>query len=163
MLKVGCGSGANFELLVRAVGPSGQVVGVDLSPDMIAAARARVQRRGWPNVRLVESSAKDLQLSERFDARFLFAMHDTLTSAAAIERSLAHLEPGGRLVAVNPVLAEHLPRRRLNPNVAGVFSRFSLSQTNREHPWGLRAERLPGLQVERIGPGLLFLAHGQKA
>lgn len=163
VLEVGCGSGANFETLVRAVGPSGQVVGVDLSPDMIDAAKARVQRRAWPNVRLVESSAEDLQLSERFDALLVFAMHDVLTSAAAIERSLAHLEPGGRVVAVSPVLAKHLPGRLLNPAVAAVFRRFSVSQTDREHPWRLLAERLPGLQVERIGPGVLFLASGSKA
>jgi ubiquinone/menaquinone biosynthesis C-methylase UbiE len=162
VLEIGCGSGANLDYLVRAIGPSGLVVGVDLSPDMIAAAQVRVQRHGWSNVRLVESAAENLQLSERFDALLLFAMHDVLTSAAAIERSLAHLKPGGRVVAVSPVLAEHPPGRLLNPAVAAVFRRFSVAQTDRECPWRLLAESLPGLQVERLDPGILFLASGQK-
>ncbi len=162
VLEVGCGSGANFDYLVRAVGPSGQVVGVDLSPEMIAAANARIQHRRWSNVRLIESSAENLQLTERFDGLLLFAMHDVLTSAVAIERSLAHLKAGGRVVAVSPVLAENLPGRLLNPVVAAVFRRFSVAQTDREHPWKLLADRLPGLRVERLGPGILFLACGQK-
>lgn len=162
MIEIGCGSGANLKGLVRAVGPAGLVVGVDVSPDMLAAAAARVQRHGWPNVRLVASAAETLQLSDRFDALLLFAMHDVLTSDAAIERSPTHLKPGGRVVAVSPVLAERMPGRLLNPAVAAVFRRFSVAQTDRECPWRLLAERLPGLQVERLGPGILFLASGQK-
>jgi SAM-dependent methyltransferase len=158
VLEIGCGSGANFDYLVRAVGPSGQVVGVDLSPDMIAAARARVLQRAWPNVRLIESAAQSLELIERFEALLLFAMHDGLTSAAAIKRSLAHLRPGVQVVAISPVPTEHLPGRLLNPALAAVSRRFSVAQTDRERPWGLPAERLPGLQVDGIGPGVLFLA-----
>lgn len=161
VLEVGCGSGANLEYLVRGVGPSGQVVGVDISPQMVAAARARVQRHGWSNVQVVESPAESMHLAGSFDGLLLFAMHDVLTSPAAITRSLAHLGPGGRVVVVSPALADRLPGKLLNPLAAMAFRRFSVSQADRHQPWRLLAEKLPGLRVKRLGPGILFLAVGQ--
>jgi demethylmenaquinone methyltransferase/2-methoxy-6-polyprenyl-1,4-benzoquinol methylase len=67
VLEVGCGSGANFALLVRAVGPGGQVVGVDISPQMVAAARERVRHRRWSNVQVVEGPAEGMNLAGTFD------------------------------------------------------------------------------------------------
>lgn len=163
VLEVGCGSGANFGRLLHAVGSTGQVVGVDLSPDMIAAARARVRRRGWSNVRLIESAAESLHLEEHFDALLLFAMHDVFTSPAGLERSLSHVRTGGRVVAVGPVLAAGRLGRVLNPAIGAAFQRFAVSSVDRDQPWRLLAERIPGLRVERLGPGVLFIAWGELA
>ena len=163
VLEVGCGSGANFAFLVRAVGPTGQVVGVDISPEMAAAARARVQRHGWSNVQVVKSPAESMHLAGLFDGLLLFAMHDVLTSPEAIRRCLEHVRPGGRVVVVSPVLADRLPGRLLNPLAALAFHRFSVSRVDLAQPWRLLVEQLPGLHVERLGPGILFLATGQVA
>lgn len=161
VLEVGCGSGANFADLQRAVGPSGRIVGVDLSPEMVAAARARVRRRGWDNVQVIEGPAEALDLPERFDGLLLFAMHDVLTSPAALDRSLAHVRPGGRVVVVSPALADGYPGKLLNPLASLAFRRFAVSQADRHEPWRRLGERLPGLHVQRLGPGVLFLAEGQ--
>jgi ubiquinone/menaquinone biosynthesis C-methylase UbiE len=161
VLEVGCGSGANFAFLVRAVGPTGHVVGVDISPEMVAAARRRVHRHDWSNVHLIESPAESLQLAERFDGLLLFAMHDVLTSPEAIARCLEHVRPDGRVVVVSPALADRLPGRLLNPLAARAFRRFSVAQTDLAQPWRLLAEQVPGLRVERLGPGILFLATGR--
>jgi demethylmenaquinone methyltransferase/2-methoxy-6-polyprenyl-1,4-benzoquinol methylase len=161
VLEVGCGSGANFPYLLRAVGPAGRVVGVDLSPDMIAAARARVRRRGWTRIDLIESAAEDLHLETRFDALLLFAMHDVFTSPAGLDRCLAHVRPGGRVVAVGPVLAAGRLGRVLNPVLGAVFRRFAVSSLDRDQPWRLLAERIPELRLERFGPGVLFMAWGE--
>ena len=53
VLDVGCGTGLSFELLQRAVGDSGHIVGIEQSPQMIDKARQRVQRHGWRNVTLL--------------------------------------------------------------------------------------------------------------
>jgi ubiquinone/menaquinone biosynthesis C-methylase UbiE len=163
VLEVGCGSGANFPFLARAVGPTGQVVGVDISPEMVAAARARVRRDGWPNVQVVESPAESMHLAGPFDGLLLFAMHDVLTSPEAIRRCLQHVRPSGRVVVVSPALADRLPGKLLNPLAAMAFRRFSVSQADLMQPWRLLAEQMPGLRVERLGPGILFLATGQVA
>lgn len=60
VVDLGCGTGLNLPLLVRAVGPRGRVVGIDSSPGMLAGARRRVRDAGWANVGLVAGDARDL-------------------------------------------------------------------------------------------------------
>lgn len=55
-LDVGCGRGAVLWPLAEAVGPTGRVVGIDLSPAMVAAAQADADRRGLA-VEIVEGDA----------------------------------------------------------------------------------------------------------
>ncbi len=44
VMDVGCGSGGSFPYLVHAVGSSGEVVGVEISPEISVIARNRVAR-----------------------------------------------------------------------------------------------------------------------
>lgn len=60
VIDVGCGTGLNFTRLQAAVGPTGTVVGVDLSGQMLDQARRRSRRHGWRNVDLVQADAGDL-------------------------------------------------------------------------------------------------------
>ncbi|MEV8274752.1 methyltransferase domain-containing protein [Microbacterium sp. NPDC077184] len=61
VIDLGCGTGLNFPLLARAVGPEGLIVGVDRSGDMLAQARRRAQ---WLpcEVVLVEADAAELDV-----------------------------------------------------------------------------------------------------
>ncbi len=68
VLDVGCGTGWNFPILHEVVGPSGRIVGVDLSADMLAQARRKVRRRSWANVDLVNADATELALRQVADA-----------------------------------------------------------------------------------------------
>src|SRR5262249_25535240 len=45
-LDIGCGPGFLSCELAREVGPSGRIVGIDASPEMLEAARARAAREG---------------------------------------------------------------------------------------------------------------------
>ncbi len=60
VLDVGCGTGLNFPLLREAVGAGGEIVGLDASAAMLRRAQARVHRRGWINVHLVQGDATAL-------------------------------------------------------------------------------------------------------
>ena len=57
VVEFGCGPGPNLPALRKAVGPSGHVVGVDVTRRMLDRARALVARRGWENVSLVQGDA----------------------------------------------------------------------------------------------------------
>jgi ubiquinone/menaquinone biosynthesis C-methylase UbiE len=160
VLDMGCGSGANFPYLTAAVGPTGEVIGVDLSPDMAAAARRRVTRAGWRNVTVIEGAAETVALPGPFDGLLLFAMHDVLTSALALDRSLAALKPGARVVSAGPKLATHGAGRLLNGLVRRVYGRFAVSRQDMDRPWRLLGERIADLQVAEHGPGLLYVAWG---
>ena len=53
VLDVGCGPGGTFPYLVDAVGPSGDVVGVEISPEVAINARRRIAKNGWSNVQVI--------------------------------------------------------------------------------------------------------------
>jgi len=60
VLDIGCGTGLNFPLLLAAVGPRGQVVGVDRSREMLEVARRKTIQAPPGNVALVEADAEQL-------------------------------------------------------------------------------------------------------
>jgi ubiquinone/menaquinone biosynthesis C-methylase UbiE len=55
VMDVGCGTGIVLPLLEAAVGPTGRIVGIELSPEMALQARERVATQGWKNVSVIES------------------------------------------------------------------------------------------------------------
>lgn len=96
VLDVGCGCGATSLLLADAVGPSGKVVGVDISAPMLARARERAARVS--NLSLLESDASVATFAEPFDllfSRFGVMFFPEPHKAFAHLRGL--LAPNGRL------------------------------------------------------------------
>ena len=56
VIDLGCGGGASTEALSDAVGETGHVTAVDISPDLLAKAKARLD--GRTNVTLIEADAE---------------------------------------------------------------------------------------------------------
>jgi SAM-dependent methyltransferase len=59
VVEFGCGPGVNVPALREAVGPTGRVVGVDITGAMLDRARGLTERRGWENVEFVRGDATD--------------------------------------------------------------------------------------------------------
>ena len=59
MVELGCGTGLNFELLQEKIGPTGRLIGVDLTDAMLEVTHRRVVDKGWRNVELVQNDALD--------------------------------------------------------------------------------------------------------
>jgi SAM-dependent methyltransferase len=76
-LDLGCGAMGILGPLARRVGPSGQVIGVDVDPVQLRGARAFVADNKLANVEIVEADAYASSLTDNsFDlahVRFLFA------------------------------------------------------------------------------------------
>ena len=51
VLDIWCGTGLNFAALEDQIGPRGRVIGIDVSPEMLAEAHARTERRLRTRVR----------------------------------------------------------------------------------------------------------------
>lgn len=69
VLDIGCGRGAALFRLADAVGASGRVTGIDLSPRMVEATARDVRARGLSNVDVRVMNAMDPELPHgRFDA-----------------------------------------------------------------------------------------------
>jgi arsenite methyltransferase len=105
---VDCGSGAGVDALIaaRLVGPEGRVIGVDMTPEMIAKARANAAETGLTNVEFREGTLEELPIDDRWaDAVISNGVLNLVPDkAAALAEMYRVLRPGGRLQLADIVL-----------------------------------------------------------
>jgi len=97
---LGCGVGTVTRDLAHLVGSTGQVVGVDLSPDQLAQARARLAGAAFARVSFVEASATSTALpGASFDLVYCrFLLLHLVQPQAALREMHRLLRPQGILV-----------------------------------------------------------------
>ena len=104
VLDVGCGTGSLAIMARRRVGASGDVVGIDASPAMVARARSKTARAGI-DVSFTHGVAEALPFPDaRFDAVLSTMMLHHLPRNARQEcaREIRRvLRPGGRVLVVD--------------------------------------------------------------
>lgn len=171
VLDFGCGTGLSFPLLQDAIGPTGRLIGVELSPDMIERARQRVTREGWSNVALIEANAEEVELEpDSVDGVLCFYTGDLMLSEPALARAVGALRPAGRsgasgwIVAVGPRRATGL--LGVLPNLITLaYSGFFVTTTNPSkiaRPWATLERLIGPLEVEYYRLGMQFIVRGQK-
>jgi acyl dehydratase/ubiquinone/menaquinone biosynthesis C-methylase UbiE len=158
VLDVGCGTGMSFEPIQAAIGPSGRLVGIEPSPEMLAAARARVEAAGWDNVTLFEASAEDATVPGPVDAVLFAFAHDVTRSSKALANVLGQVRPGGRLAAAGPKWTAFAPQ--LNPLVWQVARQYVTTFEGFRRPWAELERAVPDLWVEEAYFGCVYLAWG---
>ena len=81
------------------VGPEGHVTGIDMTPAMLAKARAAAAEIGAANVEFIEAEAERLPFAdESFDVVISNGVIDLIPDKDAVFSELNRvLEPGGRL------------------------------------------------------------------
>ncbi len=97
VLDVASGTGLSFPILRQAVGASGQVIGVDISPEMMSLAQQRVSLAGWDNIVLIHSPIERAQIPGPVDAVLFNFTHDVLRTPAAVKHIFAATRPGTRV------------------------------------------------------------------
>ncbi len=100
---IGAGSGYFTVRLARAVGESGRVYAVDISPDMVRHLNRRVRAEGLRNVVTVLSDPDDPLLPDASVDRFLIVdtWHHVEDRPAYLERMKRMLRPGGQVVHID--------------------------------------------------------------
>ena len=75
ILDLGSGTGRNIRVMLEALGPTGRVVGVDISQEMLRQARQRC--RGYSEAVFLKGRIEEpLPFHEEFDKAFIcFALH----------------------------------------------------------------------------------------
>jgi ubiquinone/menaquinone biosynthesis C-methylase UbiE len=96
---IGCGTGVVADWIAEQIGPSGEVVGVDISPDQVEQALAAARERGRTNVTFQVESAHATGLPRGgFDLVFSrFMLMHVPDPAAAVRELAALVRPGGVL------------------------------------------------------------------
>jgi len=111
VLDLGSGAGFDCFLAARAVGPSGYVIGVDMTPEMLEKARDNARKGSYGNVEFRLGEIEHLPVADN--------SVDTVISNCVINLSTAKekvfaevyrvLKPGGRVMISDIVLSRDLP------------------------------------------------------
>jgi SAM-dependent methyltransferase len=99
VLDLGSGAGTDSLIAAQMVGEHGHVTGIDMTPEMLAKARAAAAEMGAGNVEFVESEAERLPFPDRsFDVVISNGVIDLVPDKDAVFGELFRvLAPGGRL------------------------------------------------------------------
>jgi len=99
VLDLGSGAGTDSLVAAQMVGPEGHVTGIDMTPEMLAKARAGAEEMGAANVEFVESEAEQLPFAdESFDVVISNGVIDLIPDKDAVFGELFRvLKPGGRI------------------------------------------------------------------
>jgi len=153
VLEIGCGNGVDAAILAGMTGPTGQVIGIDVSSTMLTSARAR-DCTGSPRPGYVLCDASNLAFSdETFDAvRADRVLQHTKDPSAVIREMARVTRAGGRIAVFEPdwetfVLSpgerdvtrsilnfwcDHIPSGWAGRSLYGAFRAAGLSEVSAE-------------------------------
>jgi len=99
VLDLGCGAGTDTLVAAQMVGPEAHVTGIDMTPEMLAKARAAAEELGLGNVDFVEGEGEQLPFEdETFDVVISNGVIDLIPDKDAVFSGLFRvLKPGGRV------------------------------------------------------------------
>ena len=110
---VDCGSGAGTDALIaaRMVGPTGRVIGVDMTSEMVSKARSNAAEAGLTNVEFREGTLENLPVESAWADVVISngVLNLVPDKAAALAEMYRVLRPGGRLQVADIILDRPVP------------------------------------------------------
>jgi len=159
VLDVGCGTGLSFTAVEGLVGVGGSIVGIEQSPEMLERARSRAAENNWRNVTLISAAVEEAAIPIAADAALFHFTHDIMRTRNAIANVVRHLKPGARVVAAGLKWAP-IRTMPLNLFVWNAALRSTSTLEGLARPWSNLQALVPGLEVEQMLGGTVYVASG---
>ena len=115
VLDLGSGAGLDVFLAARAVGPSGRVIGVDMTPEMIDRSRAMAAKLGLENVEFRQGVIEDLPVDDGWaDIVISNGVINLVPDKLGAYREIARvLKPNGRVQIADICVERPVPESAL--------------------------------------------------
>ncbi len=161
VIDVGCGGGMFTRMIARHLDPASELVGIDIDPDMLAAARTESAREKLPlEIDWRPGEIDELPAPDRWAD--LTVCHTLLCNLVDVPRALVEMvrvtRPGGVVAAVepsrrylnyDPFISERLKQLSAKASrIVGAHLAWLRSRTQDPNPTPIPPEQLPARYPE---------------
>jgi SAM-dependent methyltransferase len=161
VLDLGSGGGADVLISAKRVGPTGRAIGLDMTDEMLALARANAAEAGVTNVEFVKGYIEEIPLpASSIDVIVSNCVLNLSADKARVFAEAARvLRPGGRF-AISDVIADPDMDDATRADMAAYTGCIAGALTEREFRFGLTAA---GFQDVEIRPTHRVHEHASSA